>query len=321
MSMEKQMKRFLCSSLIVAVSSISAQADCDMKLAFKQLDNEGKSEVSVWQDGKQKALLFSEGLHVNTDGTKRSYKVDDFWGHEDAINNLCNAMSDKCAGMNEEQLRGRRILTQEAKAKDWPVDLLRKTKISPSIIAFNADGKPCDGVDGFLVSATSLRNNKIADNCNFSKYVDAMTVPAIVLPRRLQQTTPTEFQKRNAKVGDLAAILSGDGKILTYAVVGDEGPAKELGEATVALAGILKGKTKEPDNYCEVRGKPSSKCNGKKYTGQGWDVGKAYVLIFPGTRDSSNPYMTRERIQKDAGDLLAAWGGASVLNSCVNAYK
>lgn len=315
------MRRISVATLIVAMSSVFAQADCGMKFAFNQTDNDGKSSIPVWEDAGQKALIFADGLHVNTDGTKRSYKVDDFWGHNDAINNLCNAMSDKCADMKEPELRARRILTQKAKAQGWPADLTKKTKILPSIIAFKSDGKPCDEVDGFLVSATALRDDSVKDDCSFSKYVDAMTVPAIVLPGRLKKKTPTGFESRGARVGDLAAVLSGDGKLLTYAVVGDTGPAKELGEATVALAWKLRGKTKEPANYCEVRGKPKTECNHKDYVGQGWDVRKTYVLIFTGSRDDKKPYMTKERIEKSAGDLLKNWGGQSRLKSCAEAYK
>lgn len=313
------MRSFACAVLIIAISSGSSQANCGMKPAFQQADNNGKSSVSVWEDAKSQALLFADGLHVNTDGTKRSYKVDDFWGHGDAVNNLCNAMKDACGG--DTDLKARRILTQKAKAKGWPADLTRQTKISPDIIAFKSDGKPCDEIDGFLVSATALKNPKISDQCSLKRYADAMTVPAIVLPGRVKDATPTEFENRDARVGDLAAILSGDGKLLTYAVVGDIGPARELGEASIALAGTLRGKTKEPENYCEVRGKPASKCSGKDYKGRGWDVGKTYVLVFPNTRVTDEPYMSKDRIEQDASRSLASWGGAERFKSCASAYK
>jgi hypothetical protein len=302
--------------LLMLLAALAGQpapvANCDMALAFKHPDENGDRTTAVWKDSAAKSLLFADVLHVNTDGTRRSYSVEDFWGADKAVNNLCNAMSDKCEGMAEPALRARRIATQKAKADGWPAAALAATRISSQIIPLK-NGKPCPEVDGYLVSATALHAAKVTDVCDLSVYVDAMTVPAIVAPGRAKKGVPGPFEIAGVRVGDLAVVLPANGRPPVYAVVGDTGPAKELGEGSIALAGALLGKTHEPASYREVRGK-------KPYEGQGWDA-KATVLIFPNTRSQTEPYRTKARIDEAAGALFAQWGGQARLTVCSAVYR
>jgi len=308
------MRSAIIVSFLLLGSAANAQSvDCGMSLAFKQADNGGKSSIPVWSDKTGKALLFADTMNINTDGTRRSYSVDDFWGEKTALNNLCNAMSDGCAGLTSDQLRSRRIATQQAKASGWPAAQTAATKISPSIIPFRG-GKPCPEVGGYLVSATTLHKAAISDACDISNYADALSVPAIVLPKRAQKGVATPFESRGAQIGDLVVTMSGDGRLIKYAVAGDMGPSKSLGEISLALAADLLGKTSPPANYLEVRGK-------KPYQGKGWHVGKTYTLIFPRTKNSADPYMTRERIERDAATVFQQWGGEKRLKACSAAYK
>ena len=288
----------------------NAEPQCAMVPAFEQTNLNvpgGKTPVKKTSDGK--ALMFTTGLHINTAGTSRSYKVSDFWGEHDALNNLCNAMSDACAGLNKDQLKQRRELTQSAAQAGWPSDQLRATRISPSIIAHGPDGKPCTSKDGFLVSATSLNNPAITDTCNIERYVDALEVSALVLPRDPKGGQRSGFTQHGVKMGDLAAVwLPGSDKV-HFAVVGDQGPANKLGEASIALNGRLLGKTAPPVNYLQLRGK-------KPYQGQDWNVRRANVVVFPGTRDAKLPYMTQERIDEAASNFLNYFGGKEKLMFC-----
>lgn len=302
----------LSVALAIAAQNGAPQAACDMTVGFQQPDQGGATTLAVWEDAGQTGLLFGDVLHVNTDGTKRSYDVGDFWGETRALNNLCNAMSDACAGLSSTQLRDRRILTQQARADGWPAAALAKTKISASIIPMK-NNKPCPEVDGYLVSATALHVPNMSDACDLTNYVDALSTPALVLPKRAKNAPPTPFEVRKAGVGDLAVVVSADGKRRVFAVIGDKGPAKELGEGSIALAGALLGKTAQPANYREVRGKAP-------YVGQGWDA-KGIVLIFPGSADPKTPYMTKARIDVAAGALFETWGGAARLEACRLAYK
>lgn len=312
------MNRLLAASVagawLAAITVPALAVDCGMAEAFRQKDGNARNGVTpVWATPDNSALLFVEKLNVNTDGTRRSYAVDDFWGETRALNNLCNAMSDACAGLSKEGLRQRRLLTQQAQADGWPAAALKQTRIASSIIPFR-DGKPCPRVDGFLVSATALRKPGASDPCDIGNYADALTTPALVIPRNPSAQTLSGFAARHAKVGDLAvAMLPGSGNPV-YAVVGDTGPAGELGEGSIALNGRLLGKTAPPANYREVRGLPP-------FAGKAWTVARAAVLIFPATRDGGDPYLTPARIDPAAARLFADWGGVERLSACVDAYS
>ena len=299
---------------LLALLSLSAHAvDCGMSLSFKQKDGNAKGgATAVWSASDKASLLFVEGLNVNTDGTRRSYSVGDFWGETTAFNNLCNAMSDACGGLDKAGLRARRIATEEAAAAGWPADKLAQTRISSSIIPFK-DGKPCPAVDGFLVSATALAKPQIADRCDIENYLDALSTPAIVIPKNPSKVVQSEFARRNARVGDLVVTMVPGAAEPVFAVVGDTGPSGELGEGSIALNGRLLDKSAAPANYLEVRGK-------SPYAGRGWTVPKAAVLIFPGSRDSANPYMSTERIDAAAAQRFETWGGVQRLKACVAAY-
>ena len=285
-----------------------------MTLAFKQRDgNATGGFTAVWADDAGSSLLFIEALNVNTDGTRRSYRVDDFWGEREALNNLCNAMTDACAGLDTAGLKQRRVITQQAAAAGWPADLLAKTRIASSIIPFK-NGKPCPVVDGFLISATALHRPQMTDVCDISNYVDAAVTPALVLPKNPSGATNSGFTQRNAKVGDLAVALRLDVLKPVFAVIGDTGPAGELGEGSVALNGKLLDKTVPPRNYLELRGKGPFK-------GKGWTVPASVVLIFPGTRQAADPWMTPQRIDEAAARLFDTWGGVPRVQACITAYK
>jgi hypothetical protein len=98
-----------------------------------------------------------------------------------------------------------------------------------------------------------------------------------------------------------------------FAVVGDTGPARKLGEGSIALNGKLLGKTSQPVSYLELRGKGAFK-------GKGWTVPPTLVLIFPGTRNQTEPWMSPERIDPAAQAKFDAWGGLARAQACAEAY-
>ena len=286
-----------------------AQVSCEMKLAFWQRDKSvasGKTAVLESRGGT--ALFFQDRLNVNTDGTRRSYSVADFWGEKTAVNNLCNAMSDACAGLDNAGLAARRQLTQKVASQGWPADGFKQTHISPNIIPLK-DGKPCPEIDGYLVSATALTKAKVTDVCDLASYVDALHVPAVVIPK-----TSTDFGAHRAEIGDLAVAMLPDQAEPVFAVVGDTGPVDELGEGSLALNGKLLGKS-EPVNYREVRGKAP-------FTSKdAWMTPPTAVLIFPGTRDDNDPYLTVDRITAAARPLFETWGGVGRMKACFETAK
>jgi len=297
-------KTLLLLIFLGVFSMLTNGQECAMSRAFLQPDEGGAKQRAVWADANNSSLMFAEGLNVNTDGTRRSYSITDFGGHDNAINNLCNAMGDACEGVS---FSGRRQITQAAFAAGWPPDQLARTKISSSIIPFK-NGKPCAPVDGFLVSATSLHKRVITDPCDITNYVDSLEVAALVLPKG-----QNGFSTRGAKVGDLAVVMLPNSTTPVFAVIGDSGPSKELGEGSVALAGRLLGKTEPPKNYDEIRGRGA-------FVGRGWVVPKSFVLIFPRTLNEQNPFMSTERINEAAQRKFEDWGGLARLQACIQAY-
>lgn len=252
-------KARLCSlGVYLIMTGALAQAPaCEMTFAFWQADKDARGgRTAVWTDAAGN-LMFIEKLNVNTDGTRRSYSVADFWGETRAINNLCNAMSDACAGLTRDQLRERRIATQDAAKAGWPAEKLKAVRLSPSIIPMPG-GKPCPEVDGYLVSATSLRVPRVTDACAIENYV------------------------------------------------GDSGPVGSLGEATVAMNRLLLGKQGDPVNYKDARR---------------WVAPPTFVLVFAGSRDLQEPYMTTARIDAAASRRFEDWGGVPRARACVFDYR
>jgi hypothetical protein len=157
-----------------------------------------------------------------------------------------------------------------------------------------------------------LHNGVVNNVCDISNYVDALTVPAIVLPKN-PKGGKSGFAIRGAKVGDLAVVILPNSSTPVFAVVGDTGPANQLGEVSVALAGRLLGKSSPPKNYDEIRGRGT-------FVGRGWTVPSAFVLVFPLTRDDRQPFMTTDRIEETAKSKFEAWGGVARLTACAREY-
>ena len=81
----------------------------------------------------------------------------------------------------------------------------------------------------------------------------------------------------------------------------------------VALNGRLLGKTADPLNYQELRGKGIFK-------GKAWVTPPTVVIGFPGTRNATEPWMTPERINAAALPMFEKWGGVERARNCVRAY-
>lgn len=79
------------------------------------------------------------------------------------------------------------------------------------------------------------------------------------------------------------------------------------------MNGRLLGKTAEPVNYQELRGKGVFK-------GKSWVTPPAVVIVFPGTRNAAEPWMTPERIEAAGRPLFENWGGIARAQSCSKSY-
>jgi len=273
---------------------------CDMRQAFVATDtNTAGGRAPVWgpaADPARGPAFFAAPLNVNTDGTRRSYSVDDPAGRAFALNNVCNAMAGFCRGLDAAALEARFDQLREARDRDWPAGLLAGTRLSPSVVPRRPDGRVCPEIQlagrRYLVSSTALFDRQVADACRIERYVDALAVPALVL-----QGGTNGFTERGVRVGDAVVAWRPGLASPVYAVAGDTGPSDRLGEGSIALNGALLGRTGEPTNYRQVRAE--------------YVVPKAYVLIFPGTRDAARPRITADRVDVAAREAFSTWGGGS----------
>ncbi|MGH7784565.1 MAG: hypothetical protein ACREO5_12080 [Candidatus Binatia bacterium] len=276
---------------------------CHFSVSFTRPDEGGTRSVRVFEGRSEpalhgmKPLLFVvPDVKVNTDGTKISYKVDDPRARNGAINDIRNAMR-----------AGHTIAEFEQLAQnDWqPLTRTWQVLSSAVIEKDRRTGKPCVTADNFLVSMTADvsvagARDRVGD-CDQTKWIDALTVPALVLPGGSQ------FQAKGAKTRSfvVAMTLKGPERI-AFGIVGDTGPAKELGEASVEMNRILNGL---PDND-----KPNSNSDAvRRFQGP-----KSVILIFPGSENRLAHPVTAERVQSEVEARFDAWGGKPRLAACLH---
>lgn len=100
----------------------------------------------------------------------------------------------------------------------------------------NPNGRPVlqkkgDPAPGYYVSMTSLYDSSIANESNPRRFVDAASVPYVVLP-------PEGFN--HAKLGDFATVMNLDNGKTAGGIVADESaPELPMGEGSIALAKML----------------------------------------------------------------------------------
>jgi Fungal chitosanase of glycosyl hydrolase group 75 len=142
-------------------------------------------------------------------------------------------------------------------------------------------GKPViqkrnDPAPGFYVSTTTLQTPSFGRR-DPRRYVNSEAVNFIVLPRGLNLS---------AKLGDYAVVIRPKTGAIGYAVYADVGPARQIGEGSIALANAL--------------GIPSNAKTG------GVANGIVYI-VFHGSSKALSPF--QPDIDKAGAALFANWGG------------
>lgn len=275
---------------------------CGFREAFSRPDERGTTRIRVYQGpadqalGGHRPLLFVSSLKVNTDGTRISYHRDDPRAVRLAINDVRNAMP-----------RGRTIAEFErVAAANWPLPRTWQV-LSPSVIERNSrTGKPCVDSQGYLISMTSDVSvaggfNRVGD-CDASKWIDALTVPALVLPKG-----QTEFRARGATVRTpVVAMALGAGPArIAYGLVGDHGPENELGEASVAMNRILNGlgPSDNPRNYRDAINR--------------FQAPRSAILLFPGLANRLARPLAASSVHNRSKSMFERWGGEQKLRLCL----
>ena len=182
--------------------------------------------------------------------------------------------------------------------------------LNPDIIEKNSNtGKPCITQDGYLVSMTSDVSvdggwNHVGD-CDQTKWIDALTMPAIVLPKKTA-AIPSQFNSFEIKKRSLVVALSKSPSHKTvFGIVGDYGPAKEIGEANIAMNRALNGL---PDN---------DQPKHRQDVITRFQAGRTAILLFPGSDFILGRPITGSRITTAGEEALSKFGGADKLVNCI----
>ena len=134
---------------------------------------------------------------------------------------------------------------------------------------------------------TSLEDRNL-EATNPYRYVDALTIPYVVLP-------PSLAQAGGAKLGDFGAIYNQNNGMLTYVIFADSGPEEHLGECSVNAAHNV---------GLELVNKMGGASSGITY------------IVFPGSGNGQK--RTAAEISDNGAKLLNAWGGIGKLKTAFN---
>lgn len=210
--------------------------------------------------GQKPIILFRTTLRVNTDGSPLSYHPQDLRGASKALNNICNAIVVTKTGSDENLCKthfGDAIRLFEVFRDTRYQRLPDGFQITWAnvLAAVKEQGKdvPCvfaSGVfQGYFGSLTALKNGVTGDKgpCDINDQVNPMTVAALVLAGG-----NNPVKAFGAKVGDLLVAYNPRTQLFSSAIIGDTGPANNLGEGSVFLNMRLLGTTVPPTNKAET---------------------------------------------------------------------
>lgn len=246
--------KFACFVIAVAVASRAQTPESSAK--FKLFRHHS---TTVWECNSPgvKAFIYKSGLAIDADGAYRAYHP----------NNRLGLDTIEHAGHPGNWWA---LATDNGKANGRPV----------------VQGKN-DPAPGYYVSMTALFDPNIPSERNPRRFVDAATIPYVVLP-------PEGF--RFARLGDFATVVNLRNGQVSGAIVADESaPDLVMGEGSIALANAL--------------GVDSNPRTG------GIEHGIAYVIY----RGSGNgrPRSVQE-IRSSSQGKFQIWGGRQKLDWCLN---
>ncbi|MDP4594021.1 MAG: glycoside hydrolase family 75 protein [Beijerinckiaceae bacterium] len=274
----------LCLATSIVGTAALAQS-CKLVEKF----DKGKTPVFLTE---KDYIYFRANMDVNSDGALESYKIDDL-GHftnnrlttHSALNVICNGVNIRNAShkvvFNYRRCGSLIRAFKEIRAANWRpangryVDfyaIALKERLSRS---GKNHGIPCEK-DGYYVSQVARPIDSSKNVCDPARWVDALAIPAIVLPltRKMRET--------GVQLHDLAAVRVPGKNKWFGAIVGDTNPSK-IGEGTVVLTMWLQERDKKPENYRQTI---SLQVNSVDY------------LVFPGSR-SMLP-----KLSNQSGDII-----------------
>jgi hypothetical protein len=308
-------RRSVLATMLAIIAGVgpgfAETSGCGFTKSFDRPDEQGKKTVNVYEGsstaaiGGRSPLAFVTPLKVNTDGTRISYKLDDPRAKNGAINDIRNAFSNPKRPISD---------FEDLVRADWkPVSKVWQV-LSPDIIERDErpgkSGLPCIDPNNYLVSMTAVGSvadaAKRAGDCDQSKWIDALAVPAFVLPKSTQKH-PSQFAAKGAATRSVVVAMSlSEPHRVAYGLVGDLGPVDELGEASVSMNRTLNG-LPEDDNP-----KSASDADDR------FQAGRSIVVVLPGDENRTPFPLTPDGVRSFAKARFDAWGGEARLKACLN---
>ncbi|MEZ5831103.1 MAG: glycoside hydrolase family 75 protein [Dongiaceae bacterium] len=285
----------LAAAIMLALhgAPVLAESDCGERAAFSV----GIMPVKKLADG---ALKFQRPLAINIDGAPNAYHIK---GRPfGALDTLCNAgrAISSARGTYEGSTRCGDFLKDVAAARKngWHGDpriewyglaTVDRTRNEPVV----QDDGP---YEGYFVSTTSFQNTAF-DLGDPRRYLDSRTVPFIVLPGR----SPF-FVRAGVALGNVAFVIDPNSGHEAFAIVGDTGPARALGEGSIALAAAIRGKKIDPQTLTSKQVEALA-------------IAEPIVtIVFPGTH--VQPPYVRAQIDTAGAAAAEALGGMDRLRAC-----
>ena len=296
----------------VASGTCLATGQFGFKEVFTRPDEGGRKTVKVYQaknvtlPNGEHPYLFITSLKINTDGALISYHQDDPTGNRCksnpgaspcAINNIRNAYRNHTRPVSE---------FTAIRNAGYPIPRTWKVLSSHIIEKNKTTGKPCITRNGYLVSMTADVAvpggfNKVGD-CDPSKWIDALTMPAIVLPKK-----PSQFNSNGIKMRSLVVAVSGGPSHRTVpGIVGDLGPSNEIGEANIAMNRELNG--------LAANDRPKHRTDAVRR----FQAGPTAILMFPGKEFRLGRPITGNTIATAGAKALMDFGGGQKLLQCIH---
>lgn len=247
------------------------------------------------------AVVYRSRYATNTDGAPTSYHPEDPWGSRgQAVNTICNGADAYTASGEKVDFRQCRRLVglfRQAQRAGW-----KKQRNTPYMRFYGVATQdwnqrvPCvipEGpYAGYFVSTTTWRAPG-RNPCEPSRYLNALTIPFIVVPN------DRKFRRLGMGVGDVAVVYAPETDTLVFAVVGDLGPAEGLGEGSIAISMALAGTKDLPRKRADIKA---------------YRIPEVTTLVLT-EQVISDPRSKRE-IERSARKAFERFGGVRRLDAC-----